>query len=111
MSNKQVLEISWWKEKLSRLLVKTFPFSENKINGIYFRKFSRFTKTSELVWHRDLEDRYVTVLNENDWYLQLDNELPFKLEFFKTYFIPKGVYHRVIKGKTSLRIGIKKISC
>jgi len=90
-------------------LVNFFPFQEKIIDNVHYRKFSRFTNNDEMVWHRDKEDRYVKVLNDNDWEFQFDNELPFPLKEGSIYFIPKMKYHRVIKGKTDLELGIKKI--
>ena len=36
----------------------------------------------------------------------MDNELPIKLTEGKEYFIPKGVYHRLIKGDGDLKVKI-----
>jgi hypothetical protein len=41
--------------------------------------------------------------------IQLDNELPILLEKGKEIFIPKGLYHRVIKGNGDLKVSIKFI--
>ena len=38
----------------------------------------------------------------------MDNGLPEKLTPFKEYFIPKGVYHRVIKGEGELVVLIEE---
>ena len=58
-------------------------------------------------WHADDEDRYIESLNENDWSFQFDNELPQSLEPGKIIHIPKGLIHRLIKGKSNLSISIK----
>jgi len=83
-----------------------FPFEENIKNGIYERTFSQDVDNEELVWHRDREDREVQVIGETDWMFQFDNELPFQME--GKFFIPMGVYHRVIKGSGDLKLKIKK---
>jgi hypothetical protein len=36
----------------------------------------------------------------------MDNELPIKLIVGEKYFIPEGVYHRVIKGNSNLKVKI-----
>jgi hypothetical protein len=36
----------------------------------------------------------------------MDNELPIKLIVGEKYFIPEGVYHRVIKGNSKLKVRI-----
>lgn len=71
------------------------------------RTFSEKTNQLELVWHRDREDRIVTALEKTDWKIQLDNEPPEVLS--KEVFIPKGVYHRLIKGTGELRVNVKKL--
>ena len=58
-------------------------------------------------WHADEEHRYIEALNENDWQFQFDNELPQSLEPGKIIHIPKGLIHRLIKGKSNLSISIK----
>jgi hypothetical protein len=84
------------------------PFKENKENGFYIRKFSEGVDNSELVWHRDKEDRIVESIGYTDWMVQLDNQLPIPLT--ETIFIPKEMYHRVIKGTGDLTVRIKKIN-
>ena len=66
------------------------------------------TPQSDLVWHRDREDRSVTIVEGIDWSLQMEDMLPIKLIIGETYFIPKMSYHRVIKGSTTLKIKILK---
>ena len=46
------------------------------------------------------------MIGETDWMFQFDNELPFQME--GKFFIPMGVYHRVIKGSGDLKLKIKK---
>lgn len=83
---------------------ESLPFQE-KINGNFrIRKFSEALSESELKWHTDNENRIVKPLHETDWKLQIDNELPMTLIKNKEYFIPKDVYHRVIKGNGNLEI-------
>jgi hypothetical protein len=84
-----------------------FPFEENKINGFYVRKFSDNVENSELVWHRDKEDRIVKSVDDTDWMVQIDNQLPKSLT--ETIYIPKNTYHRLIKGNGDLLLKVKKI--
>ena len=87
----------------------TKPYTETKISENQFiRIFSSDIPEEELVWHRDREDRVVIPLNINDWQLQFDDQLPIYLKDLKEYTIPKGVFHRVIKGKTPLVIKLIK---
>lgn len=84
------------------------PFKENKVKeNIFIREFDQNINSEELVWHRDREDRVIEVLNNEDWYFQMDNELPKKLD--GKIFVPKETFHRVIKGKGNLVVRITKL--
>ena len=86
----------------------TFPFKETKLDdNIFIREFSQNTDSSEMLWHRDKEDRIIESLEETDWMFQLDNQLPQKIS--GEIFIPKEVYHRLIKGTGDLKIKLIKL--
>ena len=72
------------------------------------RTFDSSVNSSELVWHRDREDRIVTVLEGNGWSFQYDDSLPFELKQGDQFFIEKMTYHRLIKGSTNLKVLIEK---
>lgn len=72
------------------------------------REFSVQVLSSELVWHRDLENRILTVLEGIGWQLQYDNGLPFNLNLNDKIFISSMQYHRVIKGSTNLKLKIER---
>jgi len=57
--------------------------------------------------HRDREDRIIEPIEETNWGFQLDNELPKRIQ--GQIFIPKGVWHRAIKGSGDLKIKLKKL--
>ena len=59
------------------------------------------------MWHRDREDRIIESIGETDWLFQIDDELPKKID--GEIFIPKGVYHRIIKGSGNLKIKLQKL--
>ena len=80
------------------------PYSERRKDNLIVRTFSQDIDEEELVWHRDREDRQVTILEETDWQFQFDNELPQVLK--NTIFIPKNTYHRLIKGTGELNVHI-----
>ena len=85
------------------------PYNEiSKGNNTYIREFTVDTDSSELVWHRDKEDREVTILEGNGWKFQRVNELPFILNKSDVIYIKKGEYHRIIKGNTNLKISLLK---
>jgi hypothetical protein len=84
------------------------PFEEVKENGIKTRLFKENINSGELKWHFDKQDRKVKVVKSNNWMLQMDNDIPKPLKEGQTIFIPKGVYHRVIKGSGDLIVKIKE---
>jgi hypothetical protein len=84
------------------------PYLETKISqDTFIREFSQNTDSSEMLWHRDKEDRIIESLEETDWMFQLDNQLPQKIS--GEIFIPKEVYHRLIKGAGDLKIKLIKL--
>ena len=85
----------------------TLPFVETKISdNTFIREFSQDTDSGEFMWHRDREDRIIESIDETDWLVQLDDELPKKIE--GEIFIPMGIYHRLIKGTGDLKIKLTK---
>ena len=70
------------------------------------RTFDEDVDPDTLVWHRDKYYREITILECEDWLLQLDNKIAKKLEKGKIYKIPEMEYHRIIKGKGNLVIKI-----
>ena len=84
------------------------PFKEQIVSdNVFIREFSQDTDSGEFMWHRDFEDRIIESLGCTDWMLQIDNELPSKIE--GEVFIPMGIYHRLIKGTGNLKIKLKKL--
>ena len=84
------------------------PFSENELGENQFiREFKQDTDSGDFVWHRDREDRVIESIGETDWMIQIDNELPKKIE--GEVFIPMGIFHRVIKGTGDLKIKLTKL--
>jgi len=83
------------------------PFKETKISdNIFIREFSQDTDSGEFMWHRDHEDRIIESIESSDWLIQIDNELPKKIE--GEVFIPMCVYHRLIQGTGDLKIKLIK---
>jgi hypothetical protein len=84
------------------------PFQETKIgDNTFIREFAQDTDSGEFMWHRDREDRIIESIDETDWMVQIDNELPNKIE--GEVFIPMGTYHRLIKGSNDLKIKVIKL--
>lgn len=85
----------------------TLPFQENKIDdNTFIREFSQDTDSGEFMWHRDRESRTIESIGDTDWLIQLDDELPKKIE--GEILIPMGSYHRLIKGTGDLKIKLIK---
>lgn len=82
----------------------TQVINKNKI----LREFSKDTDSHELVWHKDKNDRQVKILEGTGWKFQLDNQLPINLNKGDVLFIPKNIYHRILKGIDNLKIEIKE---
>jgi hypothetical protein len=83
------------------------PYSEIRSENNLHRVFKPNVDNSELVWHRDKEDRLVEVVSGKGWMLQLDNQIPIELMPGDVLKIKKETYHRVIRGNTPLKVIIK----
>jgi len=88
----------------------TEPYIDEKISETeWIRTFDpNVTESEEYVWHRDHNDREVTVLEGGGWKFQFDNELPFFINKGDNIHIPKMVYHRIIPSNNKLRIRINE---
>ena len=73
------------------------------------RTFSEDIDEEELIWHRDKEDRIITVIEGKNWKLQIDNQLPIEMESGEDYFIGNMVYHRLLKGEGKLILKINRM--
>jgi hypothetical protein len=83
------------------------PYSDLEVTDSYIiREFSQDIDPIELLWHRDDENRTVEIIGKTDWMVQLENQLPISIN--EPIFIPKHMWHRVIKGTDSLRLKIYK---
>tara|TARA_E500000081_G_C5995352_1_gene288686 strand:- start:59 stop:340 length:282 start_codon:yes stop_codon:yes gene_type:complete len=54
------------------------------------------------VWHRDAEDRRVTLIDGNNWFLQMEHALPKLLKKNEEVFIEKEKWHRVLCPDSNL---------
>lgn len=83
------------------------PFKQIDNGNFKIRTFDSKVDEHELMWHRDLEDRLVTIIESNGWKFQMDNKLPLNLRKGDKVFIPKDTFHRVIKGNGDLKIKVE----
>ena len=86
-----------------------YPFQQEIIDNKLRRVFTPDVESEELKWHQDLKDRKVTVIEGGGWEFQMEDSLPSKLENARQLYIPKFVWHRVIKGDGDLKISILEI--
>jgi hypothetical protein len=84
------------------------PYTQQISNGKIYRTFSPDVDSDELKWHQDLKDRKVTIIESGGWLFQMDDGLPNKLSNAEQIFIPKLVWHRVIKGQDNLIVEIEE---
>lgn len=80
------------------------PYTETREDNLIVRTFSQNVEEEQLVWHRDKNDREITVIGNTDWMFQFDNQLP--QSFKGVIFIPKNTYHRIIKGTGTITLKI-----
>jgi hypothetical protein len=85
-----------------------FPFQQENIDGKIIRTFSPEVDNDELKWHQDLNDRKITVIEDGGWSFQMEDDLPNKLSIAEQFYIPKFVWHRVIKGEGTLIVEIQE---
>ena len=83
------------------------PYTDLEVTDDYIvREFNENIDPIELMWHRDNEDRTIEIIGETDWKIQLDNSLPTSIN--DRIFIPRHLWHRVIKGNKTLKLKIHK---
>ena len=84
------------------------PYIDLEVTDKYIiREFNEDIDPIELLWHRDDEDRLIEIIENTDWQIQLEDQLPTSMN--KPIFIRKHEWHRTIKGTGKLRIKIHKI--
>ena len=104
--NKAVVRVHFNKRPLYPLdYVVENSVSENKIKT---RLLKENIESRDFKWHFEKRDRKIKVIQSNDWVLQFENRKPRPLKEGQIITIPKGVYHRVIKGDGDLIIKIKE---
>ena len=88
-----------------------YPFSEELVSeNVYRRTFAEGVDDDELIWHRDHEQRVITVVESNGWKFQSENELPVVMCSSDVIYIRAESWHRVIKGTGKLIVEVEKRS-
>jgi len=80
----------------------------SKDNSI-IRTFGKDIDPIELMWHRDLKSRVITIIEGKNWKFQHDNQLPIELHEGTQISIEKLTYHRLIKGQGKLILQIQEL--
>jgi hypothetical protein len=88
------------------LIGKMNPYTQTIKDNKIIRHFKPNVDADELIWHRDRKDRKITIIKNEGWLFQRDNELPQIMS--DNFIINKGEYHRVIKGHGELIIEIEE---
>lgn len=111
--DKALLRINFNKRPLYPLdYVIEESITENKLplktNNIKTRLLKENIESKELNWNYEKKDKKIKVIQSNDWMLQFENKTPRPLKEGQIISVPKGVYHRIIKGDGNLIIKIKE---
>ena len=81
---------------------KDFPFVEEG----EIREFDCTKDDAEYVWHRDAEEREIEIIEGEGWQFQYQDCMPYHIKPGMIFDIPKGEYHRLIKGACNLKCRI-----
>ena len=85
------------------------PYQDNIISEVTkIRIFDENIDPIELMWHRDLKTRQITILEGIGWSYQQEDSLPKQLNPGDQIVIPALEWHRVIKGTTNLKLKIEE---
>jgi len=84
------------------------PYRQRVVGDSTLREFRSDTRSDDLIWHQDKNDRRVAVIEGNGWKLQLEKGLPIPLVEGNTYNIPAKTWHRIVRGTGRLVIKIQE---
>ena len=91
------------------LLQMTNPYKDIEVTDKYIiREFNENIDPIELMWHRDLKSRTITILEGQGWKFQKENELPLELNKGDVIFIQAKEWHRIFIGETNLKLKIEE---
>ena len=85
------------------------PFDQWEEDGLLVRDFHQDADWWLFKWHADESDRIIWATNRNDWQFQSEGQKPIRLIKNQGIEIPNGVIHRLIPGKTKLKIKILEL--
>jgi len=85
------------------------PYTDLEVTDSYIiREFNENIDPIELLWHRDLNSRKITILEGEGWKFQKEDELPLDLKKGDIIFISAKEWHRIFIGNTTLKIKIEE---
>ena len=94
---------------MSNLPFEELVLEETPTYILVQRNFMSDLNEEELIWHRDKEDREISIIEGDGWYIQMDNELPQLMQKESIFKIPKETWHRIInKNGTNLIVNVRK---
>ena len=94
---------------MSNLPFEELVLEETPTYILVQRNFMSDLNEEELIWHRDREDREISIVEGDGWYIQMDNELPKLMQKESIFKIPKETWHRIInKNGTNLIVNVRK---
>ena len=103
------IKIDGQPQELPNLIMMSKPYTDIKtVDNYIIREFDENIDPIELMWHRDLKNRKLTILEGKGWHFQKDNELPVEMLKKDIIYINALEWHRVIKGNTILKIKIEE---
>ena len=82
------------------------PYKDIYAEEYFIREFNESGPEEEFVWHRDRANRTIVAKEGEEWFIQMDNEMPKVIEIDKPFYIREGVFHRILKGKGNLKLQI-----
>ena len=74
------------------------PYTDEWIDdNSFIRTFKQIG--NENTWHRDKQDREITIIESSDVLFQYDNDIPFLLKKGMKLKVKKETFHRIIPKK------------
>jgi hypothetical protein len=82
------------------------PYCDTETPDCTMRVFVEDVDEGLLSWHKDMRSINFKVIGGRDWKLLIENDEIMYLEIGKHYYVPKGTYHKMVKGKNNLILEI-----
>ena len=90
-------------------MVKINPYYDENIDEKTTIRTFKNVRSQDLIWHKDLKNRRVEVLEVGKWFFQFDNQMPFEMKKGDVIEIPKMEFHRIIFFRGDLKLKIIEV--